>query len=248
MRISVVVPTFNQLKLTDIAVEMLYLCTQYDDWECVIVDDGSTDGTYEHFAAMAAKRTNMKIIRRTKDVGRYSNGGLARNCGIKAATGDIIACMDSDILHFTDPVSRTVQAFAENAKQYGNRMFVTSSNWYRVFYKNSEVKIVAEVRGNVGPLPFGAWIAAHRDIWNELGGYDERFTTYGAEDNDICGRLHRAGVKNIMCADIFAVHPHYSISYEGDRKDPKQFEAQLQFMSYDRTIQRNVDEEWGALA
>lgn len=247
MKISVVIPTFNQRKLTDIAIEMLYLCTQYHDWECIVIDDGSIDGTFEHFTAMAQDRTNMLVLRRTKAIGKYSNGGLARNCGIKAATGDIIACMDSDIIHFTDPVSRTAEAFANNARQHGNRMFVTSSNWYRVFYKNDAAKIVAEIRGHVGPLPFGAWIAAHRDVWFELGGYDERFTTYGAEDNDICGRMHRAGVKNIMCPDIFAVHPHYKPVFEVERKDQAKFEEQLQYMSYDRNIQRNANVEWGEL-
>lgn len=243
MKISVVVPTFNQCRLTSMAVELLYICVRYQDWECIIVDDGSTDGTFEHFTEMAQWCPNLRVLRRTKSIGKYSNSGLARNCGIRAATGDVIACMDGDILHCTDPVSWTAAEFT----RHRDKIFVTSSNWYRCLYKNEAGQVVAEIRGHVGPLPFGAWIAMHRETWFELGGYDERFTTYGAEDNDICGRLHRLGVKNIMCPGIFAVHPDHKPTHEDNRKDQAQFEQQLQYMSYDRSTQRNVGIEWGAL-
>lgn len=87
--ISVIIPTYNDSQFIVQAVESV-LCQTYNDYEIIVVDDGSTDGTKE-------------LLRPYFSVIRYfykSNGGVAsaRNLGIENARGDYIAFLDSDDL------------------------------------------------------------------------------------------------------------------------------------------------------
>ena len=61
------------------------------DWECILVDDGSTDQSGAMCDALAAELPGLQVIHR-------ENGGLAaaRNTGLKAATGDWLLFLDSD--------------------------------------------------------------------------------------------------------------------------------------------------------
>ena len=85
--ISVILPTFNRAWTVAGAVASV-LDQTWTDFELVVVDDGSTDGTD---AALAPHAGQIRLIRR-------SNGGVsaARNAGIDAARGRLIAFLDSD--------------------------------------------------------------------------------------------------------------------------------------------------------
>ncbi len=89
--VSVIVPTFNRATLVPRALASIIAQT-FGDWEIILVDDGSTDGT----AALAARFT-----RRLGDQFRYlwqpnAGASAARNAGIDAARGTFVAFLDSD--------------------------------------------------------------------------------------------------------------------------------------------------------
>lgn len=86
-KVTVVIPTFNQAHFLEDAVDSV-LAQVYQDYEIVLVNDGSTDHTEE-------------VARRYQDKIRYvyqENQGLAsaRNTGIRAAAGEYVALLDSD--------------------------------------------------------------------------------------------------------------------------------------------------------
>ncbi|TAL35599.1 MAG: glycosyltransferase [Spirochaetes bacterium] len=84
---SVVIPTYNRADLTRRAVASV-LDQDFDDYELILVDDGSTDGTPALERAFAGRLTYL----------RRDNGGVsaARNAGIRAARGTHLAFLDSD--------------------------------------------------------------------------------------------------------------------------------------------------------
>lgn len=88
--ISVIVPCYNQEKYLRDALDSV-LHQTLDDWECVIVNDGSTDGSLRIAKEYAQKDSRFLIV----DI---PNGGLAnaRNTGIKASHGKYISTLDSD--------------------------------------------------------------------------------------------------------------------------------------------------------
>lgn len=100
-KISVVIPTFNQANYLAEALESVFHQT-YRDFEVIVVDDGSTDGTQALLS-----RYNSKIRCFIQP-----NGGRAgaRNTGLKEAKGDYIAFLDSDDIWKEDRLERSLQA------------------------------------------------------------------------------------------------------------------------------------------
>lgn len=88
--ISVIVPCYN---LADYLPEALdSIATQtFQDWECIIVNDGSTDSTGEVAARYAASDPRFKFV-------ETPNGGVikARNLGVKSSTGKYLLFLDAD--------------------------------------------------------------------------------------------------------------------------------------------------------
>jgi glycosyltransferase involved in cell wall biosynthesis len=99
-KVSVIIPTYNRETYISQAIESVIDQT-YKDIEIIVVDDGSTDGTFQK-------------IQPYEDSIHYiytENGGPshARNVGLKNATGDYIAFLDSDDLYYPDKIELQVE-------------------------------------------------------------------------------------------------------------------------------------------
>ena len=88
--ISVIVPTYNAELFLDETLESV-LSQTYENWECIIVNDGSTDNTEKIAKKWCERDTRFRYIYK-------KNGGLssARNCGIKESKAKYIAFLDAD--------------------------------------------------------------------------------------------------------------------------------------------------------
>ncbi len=91
-KISIIVPVYNCNDYLDLCVKKL-LDQTYDNYEIILVDDGSTDGSYIKCKKWS-KRSDKIIFYHQKNCGV----SCARNLGIKKATGDYISFVDSDDL------------------------------------------------------------------------------------------------------------------------------------------------------
>lgn len=89
MKISVVIPTYNRLRFLQQALASVWAQT-YCDYELIVVDDGSNDGTLEYLASLGDR---IKLICQQR-----GGPGAARNSGIQRASGDYLAFLDSDDL------------------------------------------------------------------------------------------------------------------------------------------------------
>ncbi len=77
-------------------------------WELVLVDDGSTDGTFAELAALASAEDRVKVVRLRRNFGQSA----ATQAGLDAATGDVIVTMDGDLQN--DPADiGTLLAYTE---------------------------------------------------------------------------------------------------------------------------------------
>lgn len=88
--ISVIVPAYNAEKWLPACCGSVF-AQSYDNWELIIVDDGSTDGTLNIAQQLGKGRGNVRVI-------HTENGGVchARNTGLDAAEGDFVAFLDAD--------------------------------------------------------------------------------------------------------------------------------------------------------
>ena len=90
MKISIIVPVYNASKYISDALGSV-LSQNYDDWECICVDDGSTDGSSEILDKFAKIDKRINVIHQ-KNMGE----GAARNTAIRYITGDYFTCLDAD--------------------------------------------------------------------------------------------------------------------------------------------------------
>lgn len=88
---SIIIPVYNVQNYLSACVKSVVEQPGPRDWECILVDDGSTDQSGAMCDALTAELPGLKVIHR-------ENGGLAaaRNTGLKAATGDWLLFLDSD--------------------------------------------------------------------------------------------------------------------------------------------------------
>ncbi len=102
LRVSVVLPTYNRAWILEQAVESV-LGQDYANLELIVVDDGSTDGTSRLLSGYADRITVIS----------QENRGVsaARNAGIRAAGGDLIALLDSDDTWLPGKVTAQVAFF-----------------------------------------------------------------------------------------------------------------------------------------
>jgi len=181
--VSVVVPAFNEEKVICRTIESL-LASDYPKLEIIIVDDGSSDETYqtaiEHFGDEASVAIYTKP---------NSGKADALNFGWRQAKGEIIVALDADTIFAPGTVSalahrfadETVGAMAGNAK-VGNRVnlvttwqaleYVTSQNFDRRAF--STLNCITVVPGAVG-----AW---RRSLLEQVGGFSSDTL---AEDQDL---------------------------------------------------------------
>lgn len=95
MKVSFVIPTFNEAG----SLRELYeaICAQLDaitsDFEIVLVDDGSTDASFEIMQQLARNDSHVKVIKLRRNFGK----SIALNEGFRLAEGDIIFTMDADL-------------------------------------------------------------------------------------------------------------------------------------------------------
>lgn len=104
--VSVVVPTYNRATLLPAAIRSVQAQT-WPDWELIIVDDGSTDGTPAAVAPLLEEDTRLRLL---ANAGAAGPAG-ARNTGIGAARGRLVAFLDSDDAWEVTKLARFVERF-----------------------------------------------------------------------------------------------------------------------------------------
>ena len=110
VRVSVIMPAYNYAQFIGAAIESV-LGQSWQDWELIIVDDGSTDATPAVIAGFHDPR--IRALRR-------QNGGeaAARNSGLDLARGEYISFLDADDLYLPNALADRV-AFLETHPEYG---------------------------------------------------------------------------------------------------------------------------------
>lgn len=111
-KVSVIIPTYNRRDYLIEAVESV-LAQTYQDFEIIVVDDGSNDNTEIHFAEFI-QRTPAAKGRIFYCKQKNSGPAIARNHGIFRSCGEYIAFLDSDDLWYPEKLEKQVGVLDEN--------------------------------------------------------------------------------------------------------------------------------------
>lgn len=111
MFFSIVIPIYNVSKFVRRGVECI-LAQDFDDFELILVDDGSTDGSGTLCDREAAMCSKIKVIHQDN-----SGAGPARNAGIDAAVGEYVAFFDIDDIVKADWLSSIYKILTKGLSQ-----------------------------------------------------------------------------------------------------------------------------------
>lgn len=139
MKYSVVIPLYNKANYIEETLNSVLKQT-YQDYEIVVVDDGSTDNSVE-----AAKKVVSEKIRLVKQVNQ--GVAVARNTGIENAKGEYIAFLDADDAWDTNYLETIDMVVDEHPE---SDIFVTA---YRVDMGNGKVNLSTQLTPEIGCLP-----------------------------------------------------------------------------------------------
>lgn len=106
--VSIMIPVYNAEKTIANAIKSLLYQT-YDNWECIIVNDGSTDNTLSIIDEFASKDSRLKIFSFNENKGR----GAARKYALEKCHGDLIGMLDADDWYYPDKLEKQI-CFLEN--------------------------------------------------------------------------------------------------------------------------------------
>jgi len=110
--VSVVIPVYNRGDVIERAVESVLQQT-YRDFELLVVDDGSTDGTLDVLQSISDER--LRVLQLSANRG----ANAARNRGIENAAGDYVAFLDSDDLWYPEKLEKQVRRMEETPDDVG---------------------------------------------------------------------------------------------------------------------------------
>ncbi len=105
--VSIIVPVYNRSAIVIKTIDSI-LSQTYVDWECIIVDDHSTDDSVEVIGSYIENRSNIQLVKNTRKKGAQG----ARNTGLLLAKGDFVTFFDSDNLMRSNFLEEMVSGLA----------------------------------------------------------------------------------------------------------------------------------------
>ncbi len=170
---SIIAPVFNEICCLDVLYQRVaeVMDKADGDWELVLVDDGSTDGSTEKIRELA------KLDKRVRPVIFARNFGhqIAVTAGLDYSRGDAVIIIDADLQDPPEVILELISkwregfevVYAQRAEREGETWFkrVTASVFYRTIYRITDVKI---------PLDTGDFRLLDRKVVNVMNTMRER--------------------------------------------------------------------------
>lgn len=201
VRASVIIPMYNAAGVIDRCLEAVRCQTlPRDQYEVIVVDDGSTDGTGDRAAALGVT------------VLRQPNRGpaAARNLGAAHASGDILAFTDADCSPAPDWLERLLAAFADPEVVGAKGTYRTEQRGIVARLVQTEYEEKYARMAGFSKIDFiDTYAAAYRRaVFLANGGFDPAFPVPSAEDQEFSFRLAERGYRMVFAPDAVVYHRH----------------------------------------
>jgi len=211
---SIIIISYNGLyETTAPCLQSIFEQTDYPDFEVIVVDNNSTDGTQDYLAALAANEPRLMCIFNTTNRG-FAGGN---NDAIKVAKGNFLILLNSDTrvtkgwlerivgVLVTDPSIGLVGPVS-NATGNEQTIYVAGTTPEEILDEGTAwVKMSYGTTVPMERLCFFC-VAMRRDVIEKVGLLDETYGLGFYEDDDYCLRVKKAGFRLVCCEDVFIYH------------------------------------------
>ena len=212
MPFSIIVVNYNTKNLLKHCLNSIIKNFNKDDYEIIIVDNSSQDGSVEMLKNNFGDR--IKLIVNNKNIGF----GPANNLGASRAQGKYLFFLNSDTITKSD-ILAPLKKFLNNSREVGviGPKLVLADRTEQPYAHGKFPNLLNVIIGKLKKLtvksgkPFevdwvsGAALIIRNDIFNQAGGFDEKFFMY-FEDIDLCKRVKDLGYKVMVYSEVELIH------------------------------------------
>ena len=259
MKISIIMPMYNDalyLKETILSI----MKQSYKNWELIIIDDVSTDESYEIAKEMSKKDKRIKVYENKKNLGISGN----RNKGLSLAKGDYIAFCDDDDIYLDDYLMDCAKIIEENPGismiKFGRRLISVNSLNEEFAKKDTKFDIEGEVTEEEkyekyflirkSDALFNLWNGIYQKKMLDENNiiFDEEMK-YGGEDADFSYQCYLASQKIYIQPKTYYVHYKRDVSstsrkYNMNKVDSVLKAMKREFKIWDRIDFNNLDNQY----
>jgi len=247
--VSVLMPCFNAARTLEEALKSLFWQT-LEDFEIIVVDDGSTDTSWEILQTWVEKDSRIRIL-------SQPHAGIvqALNTGMSACSADYVARMDSDDRAHRERLARQIAYLNENPqigvvscrvkgfpKEQVRRGFQIYLDWLNSLLTDTEIRREIFVES---PLPHPS-VTLRREIVTKVGGYQDHGWP---EDYDLWLRLYLAGVRFGKLPEVlleWREHPERLTRIDGRYSLENFLRAKASYLARGPLAEREAIIIWGA--
>jgi GT2 family glycosyltransferase/radical SAM superfamily enzyme YgiQ (UPF0313 family)/Flp pilus assembly protein TadD len=225
-KVSIVIPVWNKMDLTVQCLTKLAEVTQGVDYEVIIVDNGSTDGTPDFLRTLGG---DVQLILNQENV------GFAKACnqGAQAARGKYLVFLNNDTIpqpHWLKPLVSEVDEhpevgivgskllFADGSVQHAGVVFMRSHrSAYHIYRLAPSTSPFVNQRREFQAVT-AACLLIRRELFEAVNGFDEQFIN-GFEDVDLCLKVREKGAHVIYQPRSVVYHLESQTPGRNDRNE-----------------------------
>ena len=215
-RASVIVLTHDNLAFSRMCIASILENTEYPNYELIVIDNASTDGTVDELRRLARDVPNVRAFFNDRNVGF----GPGNNQGLREATGEILILLNNDTMvprgwitrlarHLEDPAIGLIGPATNRACNEAQLdiLYQTYAEYQAVARDLGE-----RYEGHRFPIrmPMMFCAAMRRDVYERVGPLDERYEVGMFEDEDYALRAKAAGYQVAWTPEVYVHHAYHA--------------------------------------
>jgi len=220
--VSIIIPTFNQLKFTKECIQSIYESTSLP-FELIVISNNKNDGTVEYLNQLCNTHNDIKLIINDENKGFPKSV----NQGISIASSEFVLILNNDVVVTNSWLETMVDVANRNelvgivgpiSNEVSGVQKDKEANYKAIDDMHRYAASVKEKNKNkMMQFPRVAFLCTliKREVIEKIGGLDERFSPGNFEDDDFCLRAQLAGYKTVIAQDVF-IHHYGSKSFKAD--------------------------------
>lgn len=243
--VSIIIPAYNQVALTRACIDSIFKKTTYDNFEVILIDNRSDDPTMLAYLETIKGHSRIEVI--SDD--RPFNFSALNNQAVKGCEGDVLLFLnnDTEVINAEWLTELVSQATRQDIGCVGAKLYFTDGRiqhggvivGYGGVAGHSHKFFPGDHPGYMNRLACvqnfsaitAACMAIRREVFEQVGGFDEQNLAVAFNDVDLCLKVQEAGFRNLWTPFAELYH-HESVSRDTDQvgEGKRRFEKEIEFM------------------